>query len=98
MARRCTVTVSDASGRRHSLDLVAESSFDAAHLFVTEVKAHRGRGSILPTPTRDTLFEVAVEGRVYRVPGEKLQSWILKRRGTWNGPKGYLFNKRPLLD
>jgi hypothetical protein len=27
-----------------------------------------------------------------------LQRWIVERRQTWNGPKGYLFSKRPGLE
>ena len=33
--RWCTVTVIEESGRRHSLDVLASSTFDAAHIFVT---------------------------------------------------------------
>ena len=34
----CTLTVIDKSGQRHSLDVRAESSFDAAHLYLTTAK------------------------------------------------------------
>jgi hypothetical protein len=33
MAEWCTVTVIDPDGRRHSLDVLAEGTYDAAHLF-----------------------------------------------------------------
>jgi hypothetical protein len=33
--------VTDPTGRRHSLDVLAESSYDAAHLFVVEAKQER---------------------------------------------------------
>jgi hypothetical protein len=36
--RWCTVTVTDQDGRRHSVDVQATSTFDAAHLFVVEAK------------------------------------------------------------
>ena len=54
--RWCTVTVTDAEGRRHSVDVQATSSFDAAHLFVVEAKKERAVG--LPNPTLATVFEV----------------------------------------
>ena len=94
--RWCTVTVVDAERRRHSLDLQAASSFDAAHIYLTHAKAHPERG--LPVPTLATIFEVIFEGKVYRVEGKALQRWILKQRGALNGPRGYLFSERPTLE
>jgi hypothetical protein len=35
---------------------------------------------------------------MYRVQGSALQRWIVERRQSWNGPKGYLFSKRPGLE
>ena len=96
MGRWCTVTVTDADGRRHSLDLVAESSYDAAHLFVAQARGERAL--MLPGVSRATLFEVVSHGKLYLVRGEKLKEWILARRKEWTGPKSYLFNKRPMLD
>jgi hypothetical protein len=54
--RWCTVTVTDQDGRRHSVDVQATSTFDAAHLFVVEAKKERAVG--LPKPTLATVFEV----------------------------------------
>ena len=96
MSRWCTVSVIDADGRRHSVDVLAESTYDAAHLFVVEAKQKRAVG--LPKPTLATVFEVVVDGKVYRVNGKALQRWIVERRQSWNGPAGYLFGKRPGLD
>jgi hypothetical protein len=96
VSKWCTVTVTDASGRRHSLDLLAESSFDAAHLFVVEASQECPGG--LPKPTLGTLFEVVTEGKIYRVTGKTLQRWIIERRIKFNGPKGYLFSKRPMIE
>jgi hypothetical protein len=90
------VTVTDATGRRHSFDVLAESTYDAAHLFVVE--ATQERAAALPTPTLATVFEVVIGGRVCRVAGSALQRWIIERRGRLNGPKGYLFSKRPTLE
>ena len=95
VSRWCTVTVTDPDGRRHSLDVQADSTYDAAHLFVVEAEKERAVG--LPKPTTATVFEVVAGGRVYRVAGAALQRWIVERRQKWNGPKGYLFCKRPGL-
>lgn len=96
VSRWCTVTVTDPDGRRHSLDVLADSTYDAAHLFVVEAKKERAVG--LPKPTLATVFEVVANGKVYRVAGTALQRWIVERRQRWNGPKGYMFSKRPGLD
>jgi hypothetical protein len=94
--RWCTVTVLDAEGRRHSLDLQAASLYDAAHIYVCHAKEHPETG--VPRPTLATLFEVAVDGKVYRVEGKALQRWIVRQRGELNGPKGLLFKRRPMLE
>lgn len=90
------MTVIDLDGRRHSLDVLADSTFDAAHLFVVEARNERSVG--LPKPTLATVFEVVADGKVYRVAGAALQRWIVERRQKWNGPKGLLFSKRPGLE
>jgi hypothetical protein len=92
-AKWVTVTVTDPDGRRHSLDVQANSTYDAAHLYVVEAKKERAVG--LPKVTLTTVFEVVTDGKVYRVKGDALQRWIMDRRQKWNGPKGYLFTKRP---
>ena len=96
VSKWCTVTVTDPDGRRHSLDVLADSSYDAAHLFVVEARQKRAVG--LPKPTLATIFEVVAGSRIYRVRGAELQRWIVERRQSWNGPKGYLFRKRPGLE
>ena len=78
------------------MDIQATSTFDAAHLYVVEAKKERAVG--LPTPTLATVFEVVTAGKVYRVTGVALQRWIVEKRSTWNGPKGYLFRQRPGLE
>ena len=92
----CTVTVVDAEGRRHSLDLQAASSFDAAHCYVCHVKEHPDAG--LPRVTLASTFEVVVDGKVYHVAGKALQRWIIKQRQELKGPKGMLFSRRPMLE
>ena len=91
----CTVTVIDSEGRRYSLDVNADSSYDAAHLYLTHVNGHPGSG--MPIPTTATVFEVITEGRIHQVSGARLKSWIEKRRAEWKGPRGFLFSQRPMI-
>jgi hypothetical protein len=95
--RWCTVTVTDAQGRRHSIDVFASSTYDAAHQYVANAKAQLREKAPLPDPTMQTVFEVVAAGKVYRVAGEALQRWIEQRRSDWKGPKGALFRQRPGL-
>jgi hypothetical protein len=100
MAKWCTVTVTDANGKRYSMDLLAESAFDAAHLYLASAKSQEAamlpsRG---PVPTVATVFEVVADGRVFRVKGSALQRWIIKRRQELGGPAGLLFRQRPGLN
>ena len=90
------MTVSDPDGRRHSLDVLADSSYDAAHLFFVHAKTHRGSGR--PVPTATTVFEVVANGRIYKVTGAKLRDWIQRERTLRKGPQGYMFSKRPVMD
>ena len=94
------VTVIEPGGRRYSIDVQAESSYDAAHQFVVQAKSQRAAlyPNQLPLPTLATVFEVVTGGKVYRVDGNALQKWIVKRRQELNGPKGQLFRQRPMLD
>jgi hypothetical protein len=100
VAKWCTVIVTDSKGQRHSVDVRAESSFDAAHLFVATAKAQSPAfvPEPLPQPTLLTRFEVSADGKILHVDGEALQRWILKRRGELTGPKGLLFGQRPTLE
>ena len=50
-------------GRRYSLDVNADNSYGAAHLYLTHVKGHPGCG--MPIPTTETTFEVVTEGRIH---------------------------------
>jgi hypothetical protein len=86
VARWCTVTVTDPDGRRHSLDVQATSTFDAAHLYVVEVKKDRAVG--MPKVTLATVFEVITDGKIYQVKGEALQRWIVERRQKCRGRRG----------
>ena len=94
--RWCTVTVTDAGGRRHSVDVFAASTFDAAHLFITHAKSDPRTG--IPRLTLSTVFEVVIDGKVYRVAGKALQRWIVKERQERKGPRGMLFSRRPTLE
>jgi hypothetical protein len=91
----CTVTVTDARGKRHSVDVFASSTFDAAHLYLTHVTARAD--AALPIPDENSVFDVVIGGKIYAVKGTALKKWIKARRETLRGPKGMLFNRRPTL-
>lgn len=95
MGKWCTVTVTDSEGKRYSLDVNADSSYDAAHLYLTHVRNNPSCG--FPIPTTLTLFEVVTVGRIHSVPGVRLKKWIENRRQEWRGPRGFLFSQRPML-
>ncbi len=78
MGKWCTVTLLDKDGRRHSLDVNAESSYDAAHLYVTHAKSQAECG--LPIPTLASVFEIVFDGKVFRVKGEDLERWIVRAK------------------
>jgi hypothetical protein len=96
--RWCTVTVTDPQGRRRSIDVLASSTYDAAHLYVAYAKTQPQTSVELPLPTTTTTFEVITGGRVYTVPGAALQQWIERRRADWKGPRAALFKRRPTLE
>jgi len=95
MGKWCTVTVIDGEGKRYSLDVSADSSYDAAHLYLTHVRGNRSSG--FPIPTTSTLFEVVTDGRIHHVQGARLKKWIENRRHEWKGPRGLLFSQRPMI-
>lgn len=88
--RWATVTVADKDGRRHSVDVYACSTYDAAHLFVAHAKANPGNG--LPPLGADTVFEVIAGGEIHYIKGVALQRWILRERQERKGPAGFLFS------
>jgi hypothetical protein len=73
----------------------ADSSFDAAHLFLTHVRGNPSCG--LPIPTTATCFEVVAACQIHHVSGARLKTWIQKRRHEWKGPCGLLFSRRPMI-
>ncbi len=91
----CTVTVADGEGRRYSLDVSADSSYDAAHLYLTHVRGNPACG--FPIPTTSTQFEVVTGGQIHHVQGARLKKWIENRRQEWKGPRGLLFSQRPMI-
>src|SRR5215213_9019659 len=96
MGKWCTVTVTDGEGKRYSLDVRADSSYDAAHLYLTHVVGHPGCG--MPVPTTATAFEVVTDNKILKVDGIRLKNWIEHCRSERKGPRGMLFSQRPLID
>jgi hypothetical protein len=95
MGKWCRVTITDGEGKRYSLDVKADSSYDAAHLFVTHVR--NSPCCSFPIPTTSTQFDVVTEGRIHSVPGARLKKSIENRRSEWKGPRGMLFSQRPMI-
>ena len=95
VAKWCTVAVTDGEGKRYSLDVQADSSYDAAHLYLTHVKSQPA--CVLPIPTMETVFEVVAGGKIHNVSGVKLKAWIERRQHEWKGPRGLLLNRRPMI-
>jgi hypothetical protein len=93
MGKWCTVTVTDGAGKRYSLDVNADGSYDAAHLYLTHVRGNPGLRSAIPTTA--TVFEVVTNGRIHQVSGPA-KGWI-ERRQEWTGPRGLLFKQRPMI-
>jgi hypothetical protein len=95
MGKWCTVTVTDGEGKRYSVDVNADSSYDAAHLYLTHVRNNPSCG--IPIPTTSTLFEVVTDGRIHHVQGARLKKWTENRRQEFQGPRGMLFRQRPVI-
>jgi hypothetical protein len=74
----------------------ADSSYDAAHLYLTQVRGNPGCG--LPIPTTSTEFEVVTGGRIHNVEGARLKKWIENRRQDWKGPRRLLFARTPMIE
>jgi hypothetical protein len=83
MSQWCTVTVTDVDGRRHSIDVLADSSYDAASLFLAKAAFDPDAG--LPQPTIDTVFQVIAGWRMFRVHGTALERWTIDQRQTLGG-------------
>jgi hypothetical protein len=94
--RWCTVSVTEPDGRRHSVDVLATSVFDAAHICIVHAKKNPQAG--FPRLSLGTIFEVVIDGKVYRVEGKALQRWIVKERQERRGPRGHIFAQRPGLE
>jgi hypothetical protein len=90
------VNVTDSARRRYSLEAEADNSYDAAHLYLTQVIGHSDRGR--PIPTSDNVLKVVTDGEpIPRVHGGHVKRWNEKRRNEWNGPRGLLFRQRPVI-
>jgi hypothetical protein len=87
--RWCTVTVIEESGRRHSVEVLASSTFDAAHIFITHAKADPRNG--IPRLSQNSVFEVVVGGKIHRIAGKALQLWILKEGRNVKTRAGFCF-------
>jgi len=82
------------------MDVFAQSTYDAAHLYVTSAKSQEAAAAAfrVPLPTLATVFEIVADGKIFHVKGVALQRWIIKRRQELGGPAGLVFRERPGLD
>jgi hypothetical protein len=96
MAERwCAVTVRDAKGTPHTIEVLARSVFHAASLYVGTALG-RSPGHNLPLPNADTIFEVRLigEARIYRVVGKRVQAWANEQAGNRNEDVYERINRR----
>jgi hypothetical protein len=71
--RSCKVSVVDPSGKRHTLDVEAESVCGAVFRFNSEAVCHPAQG--LPKPTDETSFEVEVDGVIHQRTFRQATAW-----------------------
>lgn len=71
------MTVTDEQGQRHSLEVLAESTYHAACLYAGHSGCGLPVGRFLPRDAPGTVYEVQVVGeeRVYRVTSERMNAW-----------------------
>ena len=72
--RTCTVTLTDVRGVKHSVDVTAESVFEAAAVALAALR----HSQWLDTPARASRLEVAVQPPVVRhiVTVEQVERWL----------------------
>ena len=102
MPKWATVTVTDDEGRRHSMDVQAESVYDAAHIFVSSAKSQQA-ATLAEATTRFEPWQQSLRlfapARSTEWKGRSCRKgWIVSRREELKGPKGLLFNQRATLD
>jgi hypothetical protein len=88
VANGAPVTVTDKQGRRYTLDVNANRSYDAAILTSRNVVRNPAFGILLDV-VRDHH-----RGQDLHVEGQKLKEWIEWRRIDSNGPRGHLSSQR----
>ena len=91
-----TVTVTDIRGNRYSIDVEAESTYDAA-LPVSRTDQRARDQRTAPIPSLETIFEVTVNGKVHKVSGAKLQRWIINDEKNGKDHGDYSSNNDPIL-
>jgi hypothetical protein len=69
----CTVSTTDASGKRHTLEIEAKTLYSAILHFNAEAIYHPAYG--LPKPTDDMIFDVEVDGKVYTRTFRHAMDW-----------------------
>jgi hypothetical protein len=69
----CKVSTTDASGKRHTIEVEAESVYRAILLCNTHATCHPAYG--LPKPTDETVFEVQIDGKADTRAFHQTREW-----------------------
>ena len=88
------MTVMDGDGKHYSVDVNADSSYDAAHLYLTHV---RGNPSCVSHP--DDLDRIrGRDGRAHSLcPGRTAEEMDREPAAGMERPSGMLYRQRPMI-
>jgi hypothetical protein len=82
--KRCKVSATDASGKRHTIEIEAKSVYSAILHFNAEAISRPAYG--LPKTADETVFEVEVDGVIHRRTLRQAMAWANARSG-WRARK-----------
>ena len=80
--KRCKVSATDASGKRHTIEIEAKSLYSAILHFNAEAVSHPAYG--LPKPTDDMIFDVEVDGKIYTRTFRHAMDWANRHSAQEN--------------
>jgi hypothetical protein len=75
-AKACVVTFQDSEGIQHSVQVAAESLYEAAVLALREFKASRFGGDALPGPATRLTVEVRTPATSHELTVKRLENWL----------------------
>jgi hypothetical protein len=89
--RWATVTVTDSKGQRHSVDVYARSTCDAAHLFVTHARANPKNG--LPPWEERRCLRLPPPARFITSEAMRFGDGLLRSVRSGKGRRDFCFRK-----